>query len=375
MQPLRTFREHPVRLVPGSHFRCSQRQLLVHAGLEMAQARVVCRRRRECRRLRHYGPQSAGRSPAPLGACELGYRISPSPLSGSPDRPYNVGSCSYLGPAATLELPASASSFQGFVSSTPKCLWSTAFTPGDSSDHSWLTITSSTWQSAPGFYSLNVSANTGSSPRQLQLTIAGTDVTIIQDPPPPPPGPFTLASPANNATSVRGSVTLSWNPSSNATAYQVYFGTANPPPFLAPSSTTSYTPPPLAANDHYYSVRVIAAGAGGTTNSSVASFTTQLMPGAKAGVFRSSVAFLEDTNRKPNLRLRCRPFYPGLFRSRWTCGWRYSGVWRLDRRRPFQDTGSTGRRRAIGTWMPTTMVCLMPATSIITSVESPATSP
>src|SRR5262249_6470994 len=119
----------------------------------------------------------------PWAPVSWGTEFSPSPLSGSPGRPYNIGSCSYLGPASTLELPASASSFQGFVSSTPNCLWSTAFTPGDSSDHSWLAITPGTWQSSPGFYSMNVTANTGSSPRQLQLTIAGTDVTIIQDPP------------------------------------------------------------------------------------------------------------------------------------------------------------------------------------------------
>jgi len=57
-----------------------------------------------------------------------------------------------------------------------------------------------------------------------------------------PPGPFSLTSPADNATDQDTSGTLSWGSSSGATSYDVYFGTDNPPVDLLENVTGTSTP-------------------------------------------------------------------------------------------------------------------------------------
>src|SRR5207247_2143881 len=47
------------------------------------------------------------------------------------------------------------------------------------------------------------------------------------------PGQVTLTSPGNGATNQSTTPTLSWSGSSNATSYDLYLGTSNPPPVYA----------------------------------------------------------------------------------------------------------------------------------------------
>jgi len=89
------------------------------------------------------------------------------------------------------------------------------------------------------------------------------------------PGPFALVSPANNATGVPASTTLSWSVSSGATSYDVHFGTSSPPPLATNTTGTSYTPAALNAGTVYY-WHVVAKNSGGSTGSATWSFTTQL---------------------------------------------------------------------------------------------------
>ena len=88
------------------------------------------------------------------------------------------------------------------------------------------------------------------------------------------PGSFTLLSPANNATGVSISTSVSWGISSGATSYDVYFGTASQPPLATNTTSLSYTPGALSANTVYY-WQVVAKNAGGSTASAMWSFTTQ----------------------------------------------------------------------------------------------------
>ena len=90
--------------------------------------------------------------------------------------------------------------------------------------------------------------------------------------------PPTLASPANGGTGVTLTPALSWNASTGATSYDVYFGTSPTPPLVNNVTTTSYTPATLAAGTTYY-WQIVAKNAAGTGASSVWSFTT-MQPGA-----------------------------------------------------------------------------------------------
>ncbi len=61
-----------------------------------------------------------------------------------------------------------------------------------------------------------------------------------------------LVSPANGAAGVSASTTLVWNAATNATSYDVYFGTSVSPPLAATVSGTSFQPANLAAGTKYY---------------------------------------------------------------------------------------------------------------------------
>ncbi len=89
-----------------------------------------------------------------------------------------------------------------------------------------------------------------------------------------PPAPV-LSAPANGATGVSATPTLSWSAASGATSYDVYFGTAPSPPLATNSTGTTYSPGTLSAGTVYY-WRVVAKNAGGSNSSAMWSFTTQV---------------------------------------------------------------------------------------------------
>jgi PKD repeat protein len=80
-------------------------------------------------------------------------------------------------------------------------------------------------------------------------------------------------SPSNGATGISSTVTLTWS-AIGATAYDVNFGTTNPPPRVASGSTVaSYRPPTLAGSTTYY-WQVTARNSAGTRAGAVWSFRT-----------------------------------------------------------------------------------------------------
>ncbi len=92
-----------------------------------------------------------------------------------------------------------------------------------------------------------------------------------------------LTSPANGATGVAATPTLSWNAASNATSYDVYFGATPTPALVATVSATSYQPGSLSAGATYY-WRVAAKNSTGSASSSTFSFTVAAgTPGATSG--------------------------------------------------------------------------------------------
>ena len=134
-------------------------------------------------------------------------------------------------------------------------------------------------------------------------------------PPTEPPDPATNPEPADGATDVTTTPTLSWTAGVGAASHDVYFGT-NPAPgsaeFKGNQAGTSFLPGTLNLNTTYY-WRVDEVNDVGTTTGYVWSFTTRSsaepqmyvfsidMSGKTAGVNRSATAVItiHDTHGSP----------------------------------------------------------------------------
>jgi len=88
-----------------------------------------------------------------------------------------------------------------------------------------------------------------------------------------PPGQASNPSPADGATDVSTSATLSWTAGSGATSHDVYFGTTSPGDFQGNQTATTFDPGTMA-NDTTYYWRVDEINNAGTTTGVVRSFTT-----------------------------------------------------------------------------------------------------
>ena len=100
--------------------------------------------------------------------------------------------------------------------------------------------------------------------------LGAEDLTLISGSVPAAP---VLISPAFGATGVSLSASLTWNPASGATYYNVFFGTTSPPPFAATTTSTNYSPSGLAAGTNYY-WQVVAANNNHVASSPIWVFTT-----------------------------------------------------------------------------------------------------
>jgi hypothetical protein len=61
-----------------------------------------------------------------------------------------------------------------------------------------------------------------------------------------------LPKPDNNKTGVALAPKLTWVAGRNARSHQIYFGTSNPPQFVAEAKQPSYNPAELRPNTVYY---------------------------------------------------------------------------------------------------------------------------
>ncbi|MFA5783728.1 MAG: Ig domain-containing protein, partial [Phycisphaerae bacterium] len=100
----------------------------------------------------------------------------------------------------------------------------------------------------------------------------------------PPPGQATSPNPADSATDVSLTTSLSWTAGSGATSHDVYFGTDSTPDageFQINQTGTTFEPGLLTAGTTYY-WRIDEKNAGGTTEGAVWSFTTIPAPPSPA---------------------------------------------------------------------------------------------
>ncbi len=95
------------------------------------------------------------------------------------------------------------------------------------------------------------------------------------------PGTPGNLAPANGASGVSLTPSLTWSAASNATSYDVYFGTSSSPSMAGTTGAAGYNPGTLSGNTTYY-WRVVAKNSTGSTSSYTCSFTT-LQPGQPGG--------------------------------------------------------------------------------------------
>ena len=92
-------------------------------------------------------------------------------------------------------------------------------------------------------------------------------------------------SPANGAISVALSSTLSWTAATNATGYNVYFGTASPPPLVSSSQAgLTYSPGTLISNTTYY-WRIDPLNSCGANTGIALAFTTTIQQYTSSSIF------------------------------------------------------------------------------------------
>jgi hypothetical protein len=97
------------------------------------------------------------------------------------------------------------------------------------------------------------------------------------------PAAATSPNPADMATGVPLSTTISWTAGSGATSHDVYLGTANPPAFIGNQATTSYAPVALLSATTYF-WRIDERNGAGVTSGTMWQFITVAPPAAPANL-------------------------------------------------------------------------------------------
>jgi uncharacterized repeat protein (TIGR01451 family) len=151
----------------------------------------------------------------------------------------------------------------GWTCSTNTCTRSDMLANGAS--YPPITVTVNVDPDAPSQVTNQVSVSGGGSAQASASDVTTIASTVLTAP--------ALTSPANGATGVVLAPVLAWNPSTVATSYDVYFGTASTPPLVTNTAATSYAPGNLNASTTYY-WQIVARNAAGTASSAIWSFTT-----------------------------------------------------------------------------------------------------
>ncbi len=149
----------------------------------------------------------------------------------------------------------------GWNCSSTTCTRSDALSGGSS--YSSITLTVNVAADAPPVVMDQVNVSGGGS---AEATASDTTSMIVA------PATPVLSSPANGTT-VPLAPTLTWNASSGATSYDVYFGMPSSPSLVTTTTGTSYAPGTLSAEATYY-WQIVARNSAGTASSATWSFTT-----------------------------------------------------------------------------------------------------
>ena len=198
--------------------------------------------------------------------------------------------------AAGAQVTLSVTLNPGAAISTPACSTSPTCGPSYASGASVLftvdggSLSGGVYPATSGLRQIAKADANGVASVQLTLPAAGAVVHVTAEGPyglghpviqftetvqgsgTPPAAPI-LTSPANGASGVASPGTLSWQASSGATFYTVYFGTGSTPPLVAQTSATTYSPGSVRSGTTYY-WSVAAVNSAGSTSSATWSFET-----------------------------------------------------------------------------------------------------
>jgi hypothetical protein len=162
-----------------------------------------------------------------------------------------------LTPALTWNASAGATSYDVYLGTSP--------TPPLVTNVTMTSYTSATLAAGTTYYWQIVAKNSGGT--------GGSSVWSFTTVPPGAPSTPVLTFPANGATGASLAPTLTWNASTGATSYSVYFGTSPTPPLVTSTTGTGYYTGPLVAGNTYY-WQIVATNGTGPSASAIWSFTT-----------------------------------------------------------------------------------------------------
>jgi len=228
------------------------------------------------------GMTSASYTPDPLGnSTTYFWQVVAHNGSGSTSGPV----WSFTTVAAAPAMPASPSPANGAtgVTTTPTLTWTSS--GATSYDVSFGTTNppaqTTTGQAAASYTPSALAAGTTYFWQIVAHNAGGATTGPVWSfatvPAAQPPAAPASPAPANGATGVSTTPTLTWS-AAGATSYDISFGTANPPPLVTSGATSaSYAPPTLAAGTTYF-WQIVARNDAGTASGPVWSFTTAAPP-------------------------------------------------------------------------------------------------
>jgi hypothetical protein len=232
-----------------------------------------------------------GTSPNPplVGNTTLG-SFSPGTLNAGTVYYWKVVSKNSFGSTASLvwsfttQFPPTAPTLVSPANGTPNVSLEPALTWGAVSNADSYCIGLSTSPTPPCMYPTTSTSYTPELPNNTtyywQITAynaagsASSAVWSFTTTTTPLPDAPVLVSPADGATGVSTTASLTWSAANNAASYDVYFGPSYPPPFVTNTTGTGYNPGTLGSSPKYY-WQVVARNVAGSTSSGLFSFTTQ----------------------------------------------------------------------------------------------------
>lgn len=194
--------------------------------------------------------------------------VFPDPANGEPNvalQPDALGGRSIVD--FSWWAPATATRYVVEISRNSSFSGSSTETWGASSNSLRFVITSTQYRYGTTYYWRVTAHNSYGSTTSVTWSFT-TEAAPLQ-PPDAPAGP----SPANGATGISINTTLDWSDAARAGSYDVYFGTANPPPFAGVTSDSSWNPGTLWTGAAYY-WKVVAHNNAGQSAGPVWSFAT-----------------------------------------------------------------------------------------------------
>ncbi len=160
--------------------------------------------------------------------------------------------------------------------------------------------------------------------------------------------------PANLATGIPQDKLVQWDRVGNASSYDVYWGTTNPPPFVANVTTNYYKPTGTAGGTTYYYKIVPKNAIGSASGCAINSYTTCTPSTAP---YLENFESITAANQFPNCMTAS---YPGIFCQTFIASTSYTSAYSGTKYGAFYQNSSTLGYGGINEWFYTGGIYLNP---------------